>query len=111
MTTDAARHDIGRQRHEDATSRESRRRLEHEREVRLSQVAAIERTPQYVTDEVMLAQLDTARSALEEVEAALRRMNDGTYGLCDACQAPIPAGRLEILPHARFCVTCQRRRR
>lgn len=110
MTTGAAHHNTGRQLQEGATARGARRRLEHEREVRLAQLTAIERTPQYATDEPMLALLSTTRSALEEVDAALLRMNDGTYGLCQKCEAPIPAGRLEILPHTRFCVPCQRRR-
>jgi RNA polymerase-binding transcription factor DksA len=38
---------------------------------------------------------------------ALRRMADGTYGLCERCTARIPLERLEILPDARFCVPCQ----
>jgi DnaK suppressor protein len=45
--------------------------------------------------------------ALELVENALIRLDDGTFGLCLRCGAPIPEGRLEVLPWAAFCLTCQ----
>ncbi|GAB3850484.1 TraR/DksA family transcriptional regulator [Dactylosporangium cerinum] len=49
----------------------------------------------------------TARRAIEEVTAALSRIAEGSYGRCERCTGPIPAERLEILPHARLCVPCQ----
>jgi RNA polymerase-binding transcription factor DksA len=52
--------------------------------------------------------LAAARQQLEETEAALRRLDDGTYGLCERCQNVIDAGRLEALPAARLCMSCQR---
>ncbi|MEV0731227.1 MULTISPECIES: TraR/DksA C4-type zinc finger protein [Polymorphospora] len=52
--------------------------------------------------------LTTARDGLAGTAEALRRMSEGTYGRCDRCGGEIPMGRLEILPHARYCVTCQR---
>lgn len=52
-----------------------------------------------------------ARQQLEETEAALARVDDRTYGLCGNCDAPIGAERLEVLPAARYCVTCQAGRR
>jgi RNA polymerase-binding transcription factor DksA len=42
---------------------------------------------------------------LEEIDAALVRINDGTFGRCGHCGAPIPIERL-VVPHARFCVRC-----
>jgi DnaK suppressor protein len=51
-----------------------------------------------------------AETSLEEVERALARLNDGTYGLCEACGARIDRARLEALPHARYCLECQARR-
>jgi RNA polymerase-binding protein DksA len=50
-----------------------------------------------------------ARRQLEEVDAAFARLDDGTYGVCERCGAPIGAGRLEVRPTARFCVACQTR--
>jgi RNA polymerase-binding transcription factor DksA len=49
-----------------------------------------------------------ARIALAGIEAALLRMNHGTYGSCVRCAAPIPLERLEILPAVALCMTCQR---
>lgn len=47
---------------------------------------------------------------LRAIEEALRRIADGTYGICEECGAPIPKARLEIVPHARFCMKCLRAR-
>ena len=44
---------------------------------------------------------------LREVMNALRRIDEGTYGVCPECDEPISAKRLDALPWARFCVTCQ----
>ena len=48
-----------------------------------------------------------ARAAIEEIDAALVKIAAGTYGFCENCGQPIPAARLEALPHARLCVTCK----
>jgi DnaK suppressor protein len=45
-----------------------------------------------------------AAEELSEVEAALGRLEDGTYGTCELCGKPIAEGRLEILPATRYCV-------
>ena len=42
----------------------------------------------------------------EEVQAALQRIESGTYGVCEACEASIPSERLDVLPYVRFCVPC-----
>ena len=44
------------------------------------------------------------RDRLDEVEAALERVSDGTYGRCEVCGEPIPLARLEARPAARTCV-------
>ncbi len=49
----------------------------------------------------------TQRLTLREIEAALARVDSGTYGRCEACGEPIIAERLEVLPHTRYCVQCQ----
>lgn len=46
------------------------------------------------------------RSRLAEVEAALQRLEAGTYGICEACGQPIAAARLEARPAARLCIAC-----
>ena len=54
--------------------------------------------------------LDSAQRQRGEVAAALRRMEDGTYGLCLDCGKPVPDGRLEARPDASRCVGCQSKR-
>jgi len=44
------------------------------------------------------------REALDEVEAAIERLGDGTYGICEVCGKPIGAARLEAMPAARLCI-------
>lgn len=46
---------------------------------------------------------------LKEVDAALARMEDGTYGTCDSCGDEIAPERLEARPYARECITCKQR--
>jgi DnaK suppressor protein len=50
-----------------------------------------------------------ARQRVADTTQALHRMEQGTYGVCEACGKNIPVGRLRNLPYARFCVPCQRR--
>lgn len=50
-----------------------------------------------------------AQQMLGEVEAALQRIADGTYGTCELCGKPIGAARLEAIPWARLCIDDQRR--
>ena len=44
---------------------------------------------------------------LVEVEHALQKIEDGTYGLCDSCGQPIAENRLEALPQASLCIECK----
>ena len=46
------------------------------------------------------------REALGEINAALQRINSGSYGLCAQCRAPIPYVRLQAIPTAHLCVIC-----
>ena len=48
-----------------------------------------------------------AREGLAEVEAALARIEAGTYGRCELCGEAIAGERLVAMPATRFCVTCQ----
>jgi DnaK suppressor protein len=47
------------------------------------------------------------RRQLDEVNAALSRLEAGIYGVCERCSRPIPLARLRAIPTARFCVECQ----
>ncbi len=50
------------------------------------------------------------RELLYQVNEALQRIEDGTYGLCASCKKPIPATRLKAIPHAQTCLKCQEQR-
>ena len=54
-----------------------------------------------------LSILEHIDAELSDVEHALRRLDDGTYGTCEACGQPIGVDRLEAMPAARFCVDDQ----
>ena len=59
--------------------------------------------------DVVLARYDRGTAELREIEAALRRMSEGTYGECVDCGQPIARGRLEANPSAARCIDCQER--
>ena len=50
--------------------------------------------------------LQQAESELADVDAAVQRVGDGTYGRCRVCGGPIGAGRLEARPTATTCIDC-----
>ncbi|MFA6029283.1 MAG: TraR/DksA C4-type zinc finger protein [Elusimicrobiota bacterium] len=50
---------------------------------------------------------DNERMALDQIEGALRKIEKGTYGLCESCQKPIMKQRLHAMPFARYCIGCQ----
>jgi RNA polymerase-binding transcription factor DksA len=50
-----------------------------------------------------------AKETLFEIDAALQRIEDGTYGTCDGCGKPIGAERLAAIPWTRLCIDDQRR--
>jgi RNA polymerase-binding protein DksA len=52
---------------------------------------------------------DGAKETIVEIDAALQRIEDGTYGICEVCGKPIGAERLSALPWARRCIDDQRR--
>jgi len=54
-----------------------------------------------------LSLLSQERDSLFEIDAALKKIQDGAYGLCEISGKPIPHARLEALPFARYTVECQ----
>jgi DnaK suppressor protein len=64
---------------------------------------------------VETAELHTQLAALEsrelrEIDAALVKIRQGTYGTCERCQKAIPVSRLQAVPFAATCIGCQKRR-
>ncbi len=54
-----------------------------------------------------LSMLSKEQGSLYEIDEALKRVEDGSYGVCDLCQKPIKHERLEALPFTRYTVDCQ----
>lgn len=48
-----------------------------------------------------------ARAEIAEIDVALDKIDEGTYGICDRCAKPIPKARLEVIPWAALCVSCK----
>ena len=59
-----------------------------------------ERTSDYVL-------CDAQGRLVQEIEEAIRRIDDGVFGACEWCGKQIEERRLEVLPYARFCLPCQ----
>ncbi len=57
------------------------------------------------------ALVQQVRHHLAEVDAALARLDAGTYGVCERCGEPVGEARLEALPAARTCIGCAARER
>lgn len=53
-----------------------------------------------------LAELDARE--LHQIDRALLRLKQGTYGVCEGCGCKIPVGRLNALPYTTLCIACQR---
>jgi len=75
--------------------------------------APVETTPDlfdlaqdYVSKERRSAMLAKSRQQLEQIELALKRLDDGTYGQCGRCGSMISPARLQVLPYATTCVKC-----
>ncbi len=51
-----------------------------------------------------------AAEQVQQIDQALERLSDGTYGVCRTCGSPIAAGRLAARPAATECITCAARR-
>jgi|SRR6516165_4880396 RNA polymerase-binding transcription factor DksA len=57
------------------------------------------------------ALVGTLRDTLEEIDLALSKFDEGTYGRCEVCGGPISEARLEAKPAARTCIDCASKRR
>ena len=57
--------------------------------------------------DVGLAEIDRDLDELRAIDAALLRVADGSYGVCEVCEKPIDLKRLNLTPHALRCIDCQ----
>ena len=57
--------------------------------------------------DITLGLMESENEELQEIEEALERIDDGTFGICDECDKVIPKTRLNAIPWALLCVTCK----
>jgi DnaK suppressor protein len=60
------------------------------------------------SDEVAFQLAELESRELSQIEKALARLKQGTYGVCEGCQKKIPVARLNALPFSTTCIECQR---
>lgn len=60
-----------------------------------------------VERERAITELDQSSRMLQQVKAALARIQEGTFGICQRCDEPISPARLNALPWAVYCIRCQ----
>lgn len=61
-----------------------------------------------VQDEINSRLLEVESDELRAIDAAIERMNDGTYGICQDCGKSIPLRRLQAVPYVVDCIDCRR---
>ena len=77
-------------------------------EIRIENAAEeFDRLQQQLNREVAIRNLDRESRLLKDVQAALGRVQEGTFGVCLRCEEDIPEKRLKALPWAAYCVACQ----
>lgn len=59
--------------------------------------------------DITLGLMETESDELQEIQEALERIKDGSFGLCEGCKKPIPKARLKAIPYTRMCVECKRK--
>lgn len=86
------------------------RELEQQQRFRLEQLEALTQDAGSASGtqlEVTRALRTAANRALDEIDAALSRLEVGTYGVCERCRRGIRADRLDAVPTSRYCTACQ----
>jgi len=58
--------------------------------------------------DILMSLSDNDRNMVKEIDSALDKIANGTYGICEECDEPINEKRLEANPVARYCITCKR---
>ena len=61
--------------------------------------------------EFNLARRQSLEAKAKSIRAALRKMQNGSYGICEMCDQEIDAERLTVLPHTTLCIKCAQTRR
>ncbi len=59
--------------------------------------------------DITLGLMESESDELQEIQEALARIKDGSFGLCEGCEKAIPKSRLKAIPYTRLCVECKRK--
>ncbi|MEW6428015.1 MAG: TraR/DksA C4-type zinc finger protein [Thermodesulfobacteriota bacterium] len=54
-----------------------------------------------------IRRMESSQDIVKQIDSALLRLREGTYGVCSRCCEEITSGRLQCIPFAKFCVSCQ----
>jgi len=68
---------------------------------------SVDQASQSIEKELLFELSDNERGTLDMIEAAIRKVDNGTYGLCEATQRPIGRQRLEAIPYCRYSIEYQ----
>ncbi|MGH9465127.1 MAG: TraR/DksA family transcriptional regulator [Thermoanaerobaculia bacterium] len=86
----------------------------YERDLRAGQEAGdesaddiVDRANSAYSREFLFSLTGGERDQLQDIEAALAKMERGSFGVCETCGTEIGAARLQALPWARYCIDCQ----
>jgi RNA polymerase-binding protein DksA len=101
-----------------------RQQLEEELDIAKTKLAQVEENLSHKADyglgtggatiyewEFQLALRESLKQKIESIEAALRKLDDGAYGVCESCGGSISPERLAVLPHTNLCIECARKRK
>jgi DnaK suppressor protein len=76
--------------------------------IRIQQVAdPIDMTQQAAEREMAMQNLHRVAALVRQLRSAMERLDDGSYGICLQCEEPISPKRLQVIPWAEFCISCQ----
>ena len=92
---------------QDPNADTNRQQLEQQLEERLDLLAELAPRALPSVDPVAYQTVASTRMVVEQITAALNRLDAGTYGRCIRCGGQIAPARLEVLPHAAACIECQ----
>jgi DnaK suppressor protein len=68
---------------------------------------SVDQASQSIEKELLFELSDNERTTLDMIEAAIRKIDNGAYGLCEATQRPIGRARLEAIPYCRYSIEYQ----
>ncbi|MCC6588191.1 MAG: TraR/DksA family transcriptional regulator [Bryobacterales bacterium] len=71
---------------------------------------ALDQTQSAADRDLAVETLNRHSARLREIDAALARIKDGTYGICLHCEEEIGPRRLKAVPYTGYCIACQQRR-